>query len=202
MKIILRSVLPFLIIFFCSIFNVYSQEKKDHESKIKELHREYMEASNNHDIETLSKLTHEDIVWYLGPYTLQGKKEALAPNRYDTGLNNNITYSNVTVRGDTVDFELYETCEFINIIGMEGMKHYARFIFKDGLVHRKRAWKPSLDAKEYNRLMEPYRKWVRNNHSEALKIILDAEGNFIFSQEGGELMLNLAKQWQNEKTAN
>lgn len=44
-----------------------------------------MTVSINHDIETLEELTHDSIVWILGPNIFKGKEAALGPNRYDKG---------------------------------------------------------------------------------------------------------------------
>ena len=170
----------------------------DHEAEIRELHRKYMEASINHDIETLSVMTAEDVVWHLGRYTLRGKEEALGPHEYDAGLNNSIEYSNVVVRGDTVEFELVERNEIAKAFGMDEVRHFSRFIFKDGLLHKKEPWKSSTDFQELNRRRKSFHMWVNETHSEAMKKFFDSEGKFIFSQETGLLYTQLVKEWQEE----
>ncbi len=163
---------------------------------IKELHEKYMTASINHDIETLSAMTHEDVVWRLGPYTFKGKEAALGPNRYDTGTGTILKFTNVVISGDTVEFELFEQNEILFAIGMEGVHHYPRFIFKDGLVINKEPWKKSPDVQEMNRLAQPRRDWIRENHPEVVQKFFNLDGNFIFNRENGELAIQMTREWQ------
>ena len=170
----------------------------DHEAEIRELHHKYMEASMNHNIEILSVMTAEDIVWQLGPFILRGKEEALGPHKYDEGTNCILEYSNVVIHGDTVEFMLDEKNEVITAVGMTRIRTFPRFIFKDGLVYKKEEWKPSTDREEYNERAQPMRSWIRTEHPEAIKRLFNSKGNWVFSSKNGQLMVQLAKQWQEE----
>ena len=129
-------------IFWLSFLALFIACNKVTEPNIKELHKKYMTASVNHDIKTLSLMTHDSIVWRLGPFLLKGKEAALGPNKYDKGTDCILDYSNVKVHGDTVEFELVEKNEILSSMGMEGATHYPRFIFKNGLLYKKKSWKP------------------------------------------------------------
>ena len=171
---------------------------KNREVEIQELHRRYMEASINHDIKTLKEMMAEDIVWELELFTFQGKEEALGPYEYDAGIENNIEYSNVVVRGDTVEFELVEKNELTKTFGMYEVRQFPRFIFKDGLVHKKELWKRSTDKRELSRRVKPFQKWIRKNHPEAMKMFFNSEKKFIHSRETGKLYVQLLKEWRKE----
>ena len=168
------------------------------EAELRELHRKYMEASMNHDIETLITMTGENIVWHLGRHTLHGKVEALSPNEYDAGIENSIEYNNVVVRGDTVEFELVEKNEIAKVFGMDSVRHFPRFIFRDGLLLKRESWKTSADFEELNRRRKPFHIWVNTTHPEAMKTFFDPEKNFIFSRENGQLYVQLVREWQKE----
>ena len=172
---------------------------KDHEAEIQELHRQYIEASMNNDFETLRAMTAEDIVWQIGTFTLQGKEEALSLHEYYAGTNTVLEYSNVVVRGDTVEFVLDERNEIITAIEMEKIRTFPRYVFKDGLVREKEMWKLSKDREEYHRLAQPMRSWISSEHPEAIERLFDSENKWVFSRGNGELMVQLARQWQKEK---
>jgi hypothetical protein len=159
----------------------------------------YSKASASHDLETLESLTGDDIVWQLGPYRLEGKEEALGPNRYDAGVQTTPVYRNVRVDGHVVEFELIESSEIIRAVGMKDLQHFPRFEFEDGLVTRKSGpWRevsPNRSMAEFNRRMVPFRQWIREVHPEAIARLVDTDRNFVFSQENGELMLSLAREW-------
>jgi ketosteroid isomerase-like protein len=159
-----------------------------------------MEASINHDIKTLRVLTHEDIVWYLGSDTLKGKEAALTPHGYDAGLKTTLHYSNVIVKGDTVRFDLLETNEQVQFFGMEALRMYPQFIFKDGLVYRKMPWKRSGDVSELFRRSQPFINWARTNHPEALKTLRKPSGEFNYNYESGQLLRQLFSQWRDKHT--
>ena len=165
-------------------------------ANIKELHQKYMTASIDQDIETLIEMTHEEIVWQLGPYTLKGKEAALGPNKYDVGTGAVLEYGNVVIRGDTVEFELVERNQILAVIGMESIRLYPRFVFKNGLVYRKESWKTSPDIQEMNRLARPLRDWKKEVHPEIVNAIFDTDGNFIFNRENGELNVQMALEWK------
>lgn len=155
-----------------------------------------MEASIRHDLKTLRSMTSEDIVWKLGPYTLVGRDAALGPNAYDAGMETELEYSNVIVNGDVVEFELVERSDEIRAVGMHEVHHYPRFVYEKGLLKRKEPWKLSPDAGEASRRVAPLRRWIRENHPEAIEKLLDSKGNFIFNKDNGALMRDLANEWR------
>jgi hypothetical protein len=186
----MKNLICLLFIIMLFSCNEYS------ERNIKELAKKYTTASTNHDIETLFSMTHDSIVWKLGPYTLKGKEAALGPNKYDKGVGSFLKYQIVRISGDTVDFELYETNDIITAVGMKGVTQFPRFIFKNGLLYRKEAWKKSRDIQELNQRSKPRREWVKLNHPEVFDKFFDSEGNFIFNEENGELQVRMSKEWR------
>jgi hypothetical protein len=184
-----------LIIFSFVLFGC----ETDKTYNLKEIHQKYMTASINHDLETLERMTHDSIIWNLGPYTFKGKEAALGPNRYDKGTKAKLEYKNVTIRQDTVEFELFERNGILTAMDMEGVKGYPRFIFKNGLLIKKEVWKPSPDIKKMNQRSQPRRNWIKINHPEIFQKFFDSTGNFVWSEENGKLQIQMAKEWKKSK---
>lgn len=159
------------------------------------LHQRYMTASIRHDLATLRRLTHEEATWKLGPHTFRGRDEVLGPNEYDAGMDNQLEYRNVIVRGDTVETELTERNDLIRAVGMSEVRGYPRYIFEGGLLVRKEPWRASEDLVELQARVEPLRRWIRIHHPEALEILISVPGSFRFSEASGALMIRLARQW-------
>ena len=180
------------LLFAIMLFSCNKSSEKD----IKELTKKYTTASTNHDIETLFSMTHDSIVWKLGPYTFKGKEAALGPNKYDKGVGSFLKYQIVRISEDTVDLEVFETNKIITTVGMKDVTQFPRFIFKDGLLYRKKSWKKSLDMQELNQRSKPRREWIKLNHPEVFDKFLDSEGNFIFNEENGELQVKMSKEWK------
>ncbi|MGD8329130.1 MAG: nuclear transport factor 2 family protein [Acidobacteriota bacterium] len=166
---------------------------------VAEQFQRYADASASHDLETLETLMADDIVWQLGRYTFEGKEAALGPHAYDLGMDNELTFRDVRVDGNVVEFELAETNETVRAIGMTELRSYPRFTFANGLVVRKgpsgKEQPAGYSMAEYNRRMAPLREWIRNTHPEAVSDLLDAGGSFVFSRENGALMLRLTREW-------
>ncbi len=189
---------PILYLIILVSFVLFSCEAKK-TYNLKDIHQKYMTASINHDIETLEKMTHDSIIWILGPYTFRGKEEALGPNRYDKGTDAIIEYKNVNIRQDTVEFEFFERNEILTAMDMEGVKHYPRFIFKNGLLYKKESWKPAPDRQIMNQRSRQRRNWIKKNHPEIFQKYFDSIGNFIWSEENGKLQIQMAREWKKSK---
>lgn len=159
----------------------------------------YSEASVSHDLSALEALIAEDIVWQLGTRRLEGKQEALGPHAFDSGAEATLTYQNVRVEGNRVEFELVETSDVVRAVGMTELLHFVRFEFQHGLVSRKtgsgKEPPDSLSMKEFSQRMAPLRQWIRETHPDAIPSLVDSDMSLIFSEESGALMLRLAREW-------
>ncbi len=173
------------------------EQKDEPESQMRELLRKYMQASNNHDIETLASMTADDAVWLLGPYKLEGKENVLEPNKLDGGANTRFEYRNVVVKGNSVEFELIERNDISDALGTKGAHHYPRFTYRDGLFIRKEPWQKDAESSENDkRIWEAFRKWIREEKPGERAKFIDSDGDLIFSRESGIIMSRLAKEWR------
>lgn len=165
-------------------------------SDLEELVHKYVDACNRHDLKTLRDMLAEEVVWYLEPYTLVGKEQVLGPLAYDEGINTTLQCSNVVVKGDTVEFELVEKNDVLTALGIPEIRHFPRFIYRDGLLQEKSPRKPRTRARELDQRIAALREWIQANHPDALAQLEAPDGSFIFSRENGHLVVKLLEEWR------
>jgi ketosteroid isomerase-like protein len=167
----------------------------DRTTSTAEVFQRYLAASNAHDLEALAAMTADDIVWQLGPWTLVGQEKALRPHYADLINHTVLEAREVVVRGDTVECTLIERNDATRAHGPDSLVHYARYVFEAGLVVKKEPWAPSESLRELNRRAEPFRSWVREEHPEALAVILDSNGTPRWTRDAVELVHEIRKAW-------
>lgn len=145
-------------------------------SPSRELFDRYLAASNDHDLKVLETLAADDIVWRLGPWTLKGKDQVMALHYADLINHTSLEAREVVVRGDTVECVLIERNDATRAYGADSLLHYPRYVFRDGLVVLKEAWRRDPGVVALNRYSAPFRAWVRETHPESLALILDSTG--------------------------
>jgi predicted ester cyclase len=171
------------------------QEEPQPDSKVREWHRRYMQASNAHDLEKLRAMTSDDVVWHLGPWTLVGKEQALLPHENDLVMNTTLEVRNVRITGNTVEREVIERNDALRSVGMESWRHYSRIVFNDqGLVVHKDAWKKSPDDQEAARRFLPFRQWMAQHHPDAVPDFNGPPGN-AWGRERAVRMRELREEW-------
>jgi ketosteroid isomerase-like protein len=160
-----------------------------------ELFSEYLAASNAHDLPTLDAMTADDIVWRLGTYTLVGKEEALGPHALDAGMHTSLEARDVMIRGDTVECMLIERNDGTRAFEVDSSVHYARYVFRDGLVYRKEPWKEQPSSTSFATNVARFRRWVSEVHPIRLAELDSLMAITQFSLEVGELRSSLLMEW-------
>ena len=168
------------------------------EQNNEQLLAEYIKAANAHDIQKVQSMYSDSIIWYLGPYTLKGKEEAIAPLRFDKGANTVLQASKVVVIGDTVDFSLLEKNDVLTAYGINELHHFPRFIFKDGLVQTILSRKPPAENQVFIDNVTAFVKWLSANKPVEYKKFWP-QGKFNFSEETGKAMPIEIKKWKESK---
>jgi ketosteroid isomerase-like protein len=155
----------------------------------------YLAASNAHDLTALESMTADDVVWRFGPWTFQGKEEALRPHVADLILHTRLEARNVVARGDTVECTLIEWNDATRAHGPDSLVHYPRYVFRGDMVTVKEPWAPSPSMAEFNGRAAPFRAWVRTEHPEALAVILDPDGTPSWTRDALEKTRELLERW-------
>jgi hypothetical protein len=155
----------------------------------------YLAAANRHDLDAVGAVIADDATWVLFNDTLVGKAEVMSPLRFDEGANTVLELSNVVVRGDTVDFDLLERNDVLEALGIAELHHSPRFIFRDGLIHRKMARRPPAEAAAFGDSLGAFVKWLTENDPEAVEFLWP-DGQFNYSREAGQAMPELVMTWR------
>jgi ketosteroid isomerase-like protein len=167
----------------------------DRTDSTRERFEQYLAASNAHDLDALEAMTADDIVWKLGPWTLTGKEQVLRPH-YSDSINHTVLVArDVVVRGDTVECVIVERNDATRAYGPDSLVHYARYVFKDGLVTKKEPWRRSNALSELNRHAQPFRSWLRSTHPEAMAVILDSTGTPRWTPEAADKVREMREVW-------
>jgi hypothetical protein len=156
---------------------------------------QYIKAANEHNIDKVKEMYADSIIWYFGPYTFEGKEEALAPLKFDKGANTMLIVSDVIINGDTVDFNLLETSDVITALGIRQLHHFPRFIIKDGLITIKLSRKPPMEISAFSDSVKSFATWLSENKPEKFEQFWP-EGKFNFSEETGRDMPWEVKKWR------
>jgi hypothetical protein len=160
------------------------------------LFERYMAAANAHDLDALAAMTHDDVIWQLGPYRLVGKGAALAPHGTDLGMHTTLEVRDITIRGDTVEHVLIERNDATRAYGPDSLVHFSRKVFRDGLLWRQEPWRPSPNMAEFERRAAPFRAWIRAVHPEAYEFLRpDSTRGVPFGLERGQLVSKLLSEW-------
>lgn len=185
---------PTKLIWILSLL-IFTSACSNKSEETKALFSRYLEASNAHDLETLEKMTDDDIVWKIGPYKLSGKEEALSPHAYDAIMHTSLEPHDIVIRGDTVECIIIERNDVTKAFDVDGIVHYARYVFRNGLMLRKEPWKEPKSDPTFAENFKKFRGWVRETYPEELNK-LDSLGTIShFSPDAGELRSRLLKEW-------
>jgi hypothetical protein len=155
----------------------------------------YMAAANAHDLATLAAMTDAGVIWQLGPYRLVGKEAALGPYYADLALHTTLAYRGVTIRGDTVEDVVIERNDATRAYGPDSLVHYARYVFRHGLMWRKEEWKPSPDLPEFVRRGAPFRAWVRRVHPDVDEKLRPDSTYGPFGEVRARLLASMLQEW-------
>jgi hypothetical protein len=140
-------------------------------------------------------MTSDEIIWQLGPHTLVGKEKALEPHVLDAALHASWEPRNIVVRGDTVECVLLEQSDVTKAFGMARAVHYARYVFKDGLMYRQEPWKKRPDMSKFTAKLDEFRQWISEAHPNELARLDSLGAISHFSREVGELRSRLLREW-------
>lgn len=161
----------------------------------RELFDRYLSASNDHDLEMLQAMASDDILWRLGPWILKGKDQVMALHYADLINHTSLEARDVVVRGDTVECVLIERNDATRAYGADSLVHYPRYVFRNGLVVLKEAWRRDPGVAALNRYSEPFRAWVRETHPESVALILDSTGTPQWTRDAVQEKRRMMEAW-------
>lgn len=176
-----------LILFSCG---------QDSSSGVEKTAEKYLRAMEAHDIETLTKMTHPDVVVVRGRARAIGRESFLAPVEFEAGVNATFEYKNILERGDTVDVDMIERNDLAAAIGFAEFHHFPRFIFANGLLVQRESRRVTPELKAYAQQMELMRSWLKTERPDILMLIEDEQGRYRMTRKTGELLVKAANEWR------
>jgi len=179
-----------LLLLSCS-----STKRFDPKQAVTDLYR----AWNHRQVQVVRDLLADDVQWELMGQTYKGKDEVVQFVAFDDGMSGHVELGEMSAQGDTVNFELRESNEFMTLLGIRQLTHYVRFVFVGGKVQHISGVKPSLGDDQLESAGGRFDSWVQSKHPEALPALYIQEGKPIISKESGSVLVRLAKEWSNSK---
>ncbi len=176
-----------LIVFACG---------QDSSSGVEKTAEKYLRAMEAHDMETLTKMTHPDVVVVRGRARATGREKFLAPIEFEAGVNATFEFKNIVVRGDTVDVDMIERNDLASIMGFTEFHHFPRFIFTDGVLVQRESRRATPELKAYAQELELMRSWLKTERPDINMLIQDEQGRYKTTRKTGELLVKAANEWR------
>lgn len=158
--------------------------------------REYVDAFNHYDADALGTLIADDVRWDTGSRTVKGKANVLSTLAYEQRVNRRYEFRNVVAHGDTIDFELVRSDDFVSAFEIEPLVLFPRLIVEDGLIRRLVHRKGIEGFEAFREKYAPFRQWLGESHPDTLKALEGRDGSEINSPENLRLELEMARYWK------
>ncbi len=154
--------------------------------------RAYESAANEHDVDTVMSLYHEDIRFQaVGAFEKTGKEELRNLAEYDSVVNTHLVFSDLAVSGDTVRCRVKERNDWFLLAGVEEVEYdEARLIFRDGSIAEIAAKPSDESARAIGEVLGAIVGWASENRSGDLAQLMPA-GVFVYTAESAEKWLSL-----------
>jgi hypothetical protein len=158
----------------------------------------YIAAANRHDLHAVRAMTAEKATWQLGPTTLRGPDEMLAPLAFDQGAHTVLEASNIVVTGDTVDFDLLERNDVLRAYGIPALHHSPRMILRKGQIYRITVRRPPLEQKDFVDTVAAFRRWFQAQRPDLYEQFYPG-GRFNYARSTGEGLPKAIAAWKRSR---
>ncbi len=155
----------------------------------------YVAAANGHDIDAVSALLDDSVVWAFGADTFRGRDAALQPLYFDTGAETELLPSDLLLRGDSVDINLAETSGVLGALGIDTLHHRVRFVVTEGRIAQTFSLQPPREYAAFVDSITAFLQWL-GVHDSASRDRFWPEGRFTYSQEAGAELPALIRRWR------
>lgn len=159
----------------------------------------YETAANAHDIDAVMSMFADDAVFELvGQGTLPNLEAIQAIHEYDKGINTQITLQNCTAAGQTVTCEVAEQNDWLSAAGL-GEIFYPSSVFtltETGKIQKISSTVSDEDGAAMGSVLAEFVPWLMTERPEESASLFSQDGQFIYSEENGVLVVDLLAQWQ------
>ena len=154
---------------------------------------------NAHDTEQALTLFATDAELDFGPMgKLVGHEAIRRIEGYDTALATRLALDACAVEDKDVVCRITVTNRWLAIAGIEPITYEeARFAIDDsGKIVAVAAVPPPASQAAMDQVMAAFAEWAQQHEGERFAALFDAQGNFQFSYDNGEKVLQLLREWQ------
>ncbi len=160
----------------------------------------YLQAINDHDIETaLSYLSDDFTLVFTESGLTMGKEQMADVLGWDSGANGNVTYDELQVSDNTISSVFTEQNDFLKLIGIREMKARVSFEIKDGLI-RQQHYEALPNQPSFMEKMQPAVDWAARHRKKVLDEIYPG-GQLQFNQKMAKRWVALLRQWRDATDA-
>lgn len=160
---------------------------------------DYAERANAHDIPAIMEMFAEDAQFELvGQGTLPNLDAIRALHEYDKALQTTLTLQNCAADGLTVTCEMVENNDWLDAAGVDEIFYpSAVFTFSEaGLIQRIAATLSPEDGAAMGAVLAEFIPWLMAERAAESAPLFDANGQFVYSEANGVLVVDLLREWQ------
>ncbi len=164
-----------------------------------ELVEEYATKANAHDIEGVMAMFAAEAQFELvGQGTLPDLQAVRALHEYDKGIRTTLIMENCAANGLTVTCEIFETNDWLDAAGLDGV-HYPSAIFtfdEAGRIQRITSTLAPEDGAALGAVMAEFMPWLMSERALESSPLFGPGGQFLYSEANGQLVVELLNEWQ------
>ncbi|MDT8306956.1 MAG: hypothetical protein RRC07_13565 [Anaerolineae bacterium] len=160
---------------------------------------DYAERANAHDIPAIMELFVEDAQFELvGQGTLPDLAAIQAIHEYDKGINTTITFHDCSVDGLRATCQASEQNDWLKAAGLDGITYSSTvFTFTEaGRIQRIAATTSPDDGAAMGSVLAEFIPWLLAERPERSAALFDANGQFVYSEANGSLVVELLREWR------
>lgn len=166
-----------------------------------ELVQAYEAAHNNDNVEATMAMFAEDAVFELvGQGTLSDLEAIRAIHDYDKGIQARLSFENCVADGLTVTCEAREQNKWLAAAGLEEIFYPSSvFTFNEtGRIEKIMATVAPEDGTAMGAVLAEFVPWLMAERPSEFEQLFTPDGQFIYSENSGLMVVDLLQQWQAE----
>ncbi len=164
-----------------------------------QLVEDFERLKNAHDRENTLALFAADAELDFGPMgTMQGHEAIDRIHGYDAALSTTLEFDGCSIEDSDVVCRVTESNDWLKIAGIDSIGYdEVRFTINDaGKIARVSAIPSGESIAAIGTALTAFGGWAQQHEPERFGALLDAQGNFDYSFENGQKVLQLLREWQ------
>lgn len=158
--------------------------------------KKYEVTYNSHNVDNIMALIADDAVFRLDNRALNGKEAIRSLAEYDSVLDVQLEFRNISTEGDSVLFDVREINEWLRLAGIDEY-HYRRCVavFEDGLIKRIEAKTTEETLADIGKVFQEMAEWIPDSLAFEINDLLQSG----YSARSAERWKVILQQWQKDR---